>query len=226
MNVPEILSRLQSMTNDKVLAHNKKYGAGDNQYGVKLGDIRALAKKLKTNHALGLELWQTGILDAQLLACLILQPKSLSVAELDALVRSMDFVHVADWFSSYVLKEHPDKDQLIGLWIHADNKWAARCGWALMAGKVARDSDGLDLDQLLTRLEQEMPNALPEVQWTMNTTLAYIGIYHPQQRARALEIGERLGILRDYPVSKGCTSPFAPIWINEMVRRQEGAPAV
>ncbi|PLW90773.1 MAG: DNA alkylation repair protein, partial [Mucilaginibacter sp.] len=30
----------------------------------------------------------------------------------------------------------------------------------------------------------------------------------------------RLGIYRDYPVSKGCVSPFAPIWINEMVKRQ------
>ena len=39
-------------------------------------------------------------------------------------------------------------------------------------------------------------------------------------RKRAIAIGERLGIYRDYPVSKGCTSPFAPIWIQEMVRRQ------
>jgi hypothetical protein len=38
--------------------------------------------------------------------------------------------------------------------------------------------------------------------------------------ARALAIGEALGIYRDYPVSKGCTSPFGPIWINEMVKRQ------
>jgi hypothetical protein len=29
-----------------------------------------------------------------------------------------------------------------------------------------------------------------------------------------------LGVYRDYPVSRGCTSPFAPLWINEMVRRQ------
>ena len=39
-------------------------------------------------------------------------------------------------------------------------------------------------------------------------------------RERALAIGEALGIYRDYPVSKGCTSPFAPIWINEMVSRR------
>jgi len=37
---------------------------------------------------------------------------------------------------------------------------------------------------------------------------------------RALAIGETLGIDRDYPVSRGCTSPFAPIWINAMLSRQ------
>jgi 3-methyladenine DNA glycosylase AlkD len=46
------------------------------------------------------------------------------------------------------------------------------------------------------------------------------GIHFPDHRKRAIAIGEKLGIYRDYPVPKGCTSPFAPIWINEMVRRQ------
>ena len=60
----------------------------------------------------------------------------------------------------------------------------------------------------------------PAVQWTMNSTLAEIGIHFPKLRKRAISIGETLGIYRDYPVSKGCTSPFAPIWIDAMVRRQ------
>ena len=50
--------------------------------------------------------------------------------------------------------------------------------------------------------------------------LATIGIHFAEHRKRALAIGESLGIYRDYPVSKGCTSPFAPIWINFMVSRQ------
>jgi 3-methyladenine DNA glycosylase AlkD len=64
-----------------------------------------------------------------------------------------------------------------------------------------------------------MPDADLAAQWTMNTCLANIGIHHPKHRRRALAIGESLGIFRDYPVSKGCTSPYAPIWINEMVSR-------
>ena len=70
------------------------------------------------------------------------------------------------------------------------------------------------------RIEKEMSAAPTEVQWTMNMCLGEIGIHFPKHRKRALAIGEKLGIYRDYPCSKGCTSPFVPIWVNEMVRRQ------
>ena len=83
-----------------------------------------------------------------------------------------------------------------------------------------KSPEGLDLTALLDRIESEMGSADSVVQWTMNSTLAEIGIHFPNLRRRALGIGETLGIYRDFPVSKGCTSPFAPIWINAMVSRQ------
>ena len=58
------------------------------------------------------------------------------------------------------------------------------------------------------------------VQWTMNSALAEIGVHFPKLRKRAIAIGEKMGINRDYPVSNGYMSPFAPIWINFMVSRQ------
>lgn len=54
----------------------------------------------------------------------------------------------------------------------------------------------------------------------MNGTPAEIGIHFPELRKRAIAIAEELGIYREYPVSKGCTSPFAPIWIDAMVSRK------
>ena len=137
------------------------------------------------------------------------------------MVRSEKYVWVADWLYSYVIKEHPDKEKLRIDWMKSKDVMAARAGWSLTTGCVARNPEVLDLPALLDRIESEMPTAAPEVQWTMNTTLAQIGINHPKLRKRALAIGEKLGIYRDYPVSKGCTSPFAPIWINEMVSRQK-----
>ncbi len=88
MTVNEILARLESLGDDARRAHNTKAGAPDNQFGVKLGDIRAMAKKIKTDHELALNLWDTGNVEAQLLAMLIIKPKSLSADELDKLTRS------------------------------------------------------------------------------------------------------------------------------------------
>lgn len=220
MTIQEIQDRLASMGSEQMRAHNKKYGAGDNQYGVKMGDIRKLAKELKTNHELGLELWETGNIESRFVAMLIMKPKLLTADNLDRMVRSIDFAHVADWFNSYLLKGHAAAPDLRERWMNDSNTWAARSGWSLTAGKVARDASDLDLDALLNRIETEMPNAAPEVQWTMNFALGYAGIHHPEFRERVIAMGEKMGIYRDYPVSKGCTSPFVPLWVAEMVRRE------
>ncbi len=185
-----------------------------------------LAKKIKTNHELAWSLWETGNIDAQYLAILLFKPKDLSAKEVDRLVRSVTFAWVADWLSSYVVKQHADKETLRQKWMADADPWAARAGWSLTSERISKSPKGLDLSALLDRIESEMGQAAPEVQWTMNFCLAGIGIHNPKLRKRALAIGETLGLYRDYPCSKGCTSPFAPIWINEMVRRQKSGERI
>lgn len=216
----ETLVQLEALGNEKVRAQNSKNGAGNNQFGVRLGDIRNLATKIKANHALGIALWKTGNIDARLLAILLINPKNLPGDELDRMVRSVGFVQVADWLNSYLVKKYPDKETLRQRWMADDDPWIARAGWSLTSERIGKNPEGLDLPALLDRIESEMGDAAPEAQWTMNFCLAGIGIHFPRYRKRAIAIGEALGLYRDYPVSKGCTSPFAPIWIEEMVRRQ------
>lgn len=219
-SLKEALAQLEALSNEKMRAHNLKHGAGDQQFGVKLGDIRTVANKIKTDHSLALELWDTQIVDARLLATLIIDAKKLSKSDLTSMVKSARFIPVADWLYAYVIKTYPDTEPLRLEWIDSKDTMCARAGWSLTSGCVTRNPSVLDLPTLLDRIEAEMAQAAPEVQWTMNSTLANIGINFPEHRARAMAIGEKLGIYRDYPVSKGCTSPFAPIWISEMVRRQ------
>ena len=220
MTLKESLKQLKALGDEKVRAQNAKGGAGDDQFGVSLGDIRVLAKKIKTDHALALSLWETGNVDAQFLASLLIQPKKLSADEMDRMVRSISYVRVADWLIAYVVRKHQDKETLRQAWMATDDRWAARAAWDLTSERVAKSPDGLDLAALLDRIESEMASADPEVKWTMNMALATIGIHFPKHRKRAIAIGEKLGVYRDYPVSKGCTSPFAPIWIDYMVSRQ------
>lgn len=223
MDLATALATLEAKGSEKVRAMNAKNGADENQFGCKLGDIRAVAKAIKTDHALALELWKTGNLDARYLAILIIRPNDLGADDLDKMVRQNRFAPLADWLNSYVVKQRRDKEDLRQRWLADSDPMAARSGWSLTAEKINKDPDGLDIPALLERIETEMPKVAPEQQWTMNMSLAYIGIEFPQHRTRALKIGETLGVYRDYPVSKGCTSPFAPEWINEMVRRQSPA---
>lgn len=223
MKVKEAMAKLQALGSERVRAQNLKNGASENQFGVRLGDIRKLAKEIKSNHELALELWETQNVDARFLAILCMKPKLLAPEQLDELVRSERFTHAADWLTRYVVKKHPRVEDLRLEWMDSEDPMTGRAAWSLTADRVAKNADGLDLVALLDRVESEMETAVPEVQWTMNWCLGEIGIHFPKLRKRARAIGESLGLYRDYPVSKGCVSPFVPIFIDEMVSRQAEA---
>jgi len=220
MTLKDTLSQLEALGSEKMRKQNIKHGAIGEQFGVRMGDIRKVAKTIKSNHELGLELWATKNIDAMLLSILLLKVKLLSIEEMDRMVKDINFYWVADWFNAYLAKKHPKHEALREIWMQASNPMAARAGWNLTSIRVAKKPEGLDMKSLLDRIEAEMPKADPMAQWTMNFTLVEIGINIPELRERALKIGDALGIYKDYPVTKGCTSPFAPIWINAMVERQ------
>ena len=123
MNLKETLAKLESMGDEKRREYNLKpapHGipAGKlKQFGVAMGDLRKLAAKIKTDHALALQLWRTGNIDAQLLAILIMKPKELSAKELDTMVREATFSQVADWLNAYVVAQHPEKESLREKWM-------------------------------------------------------------------------------------------------------------
>jgi 3-methyladenine DNA glycosylase AlkD len=217
--VAEILKVLESFANPKVREMNAKNGAPDNQFGVRMGDIRTIAKSIKINHELGLGLWATGNVEAMLLATLIMKPKLISETELECMVEAVTYSWLADWLMSYVVKQHPEKEALRQRWMKSSHPMLARAGWSLSTERVVKSPDGIDPASLLDRIEAEMGTAPSPTQWTMNFCLIEIGIRFADLRERAINIGEKFGLYRDYPVSKGCTTPFAPICIRELVAR-------
>ncbi|MGW2325271.1 DNA alkylation repair protein [Streptomyces sp. NPDC001700] len=212
------MAELAALEDPKIRAVNEKHG---DDHGVNLTKLRALAKRLKTRQELARQLWETGDSAARLLALLICRPKAFERDELDGMLRGARTPKVHDWLVNYVVKKSAHAEALRLAWFADPDPVVASAGWALTTERVAKKPDGLDLAGLLDTIEAEMKDAPDRLQWAMNHCLAQIGIEHPQHRARALGIGERLEVLKDYPTSPGCTSPFAPIWIGEMVRRQE-----
>ncbi|MFI5897417.1 DNA alkylation repair protein [Actinoplanes sp. NPDC051513] len=212
------MAELAALEDPKIRDVNRKHG---DEHAVNLGLLRAVAKRLKTQQELARELWRTDDAAARLLAMLICRPKAFERDELDAMLREARTPKVHDWLVSYVVKKSPHAEQLRLAWSADPDPVVASAGWALTTERVARKPEGLDLDELLDVIEAQMKDAPDRLQWAMNHCLAQIGIDHPSYRVRAIGIGERLGVLKDYPTPPNCTSPFAPIWITEMVRRQQ-----
>ncbi|MBS1715802.1 MAG: DNA alkylation repair protein [Armatimonadetes bacterium] len=220
MTCDDILRRLEAACDPKWKAMNAKNGAPENQFGVKMGDVRAIAKEAKTDHDRALQLWKTGNLEARLVATLTIKPKQLSETELEDMVRDVTFGQLADWTMTNVVKQHPAKERLRTKWIGSSHPSLARAAWSLTCERITKAPDGLDLTSLLDTIEKDMATAPSLAQWTMNFALIDIGVEHPELRDRAIAIGESLGLYRDYPTSKGCTSPFAPIAIRELAGRR------
>jgi 3-methyladenine DNA glycosylase AlkD len=217
--VDQVLKSLERLGDPKLRAYYVKNGAPENLFGVKMGDIRNVAKGIKTNHELGLELWKTGNLEARLLTTLIVKPKQIPAEDLERMVSEATYEWLADWLVNYVVKQHPEKESLRQRWMHSSDPMIARAGWSLTTERVCKDPDGLDLPGLLDRLDREMGTAPAPTQWTMNFCLGETGIRFPEHRQRAIAIGEKHGLYRDWPQSKGCTIPYVPVWIDEIVSR-------
>ncbi|MFC8093108.1 DNA alkylation repair protein [Streptomyces sp. NPDC057301] len=212
------MADLAVLEDPKMRAANEKRG---DDHGVNLGKLRALAKQLKTQQDLARDLWATDDTAARLLAMLICRPKAFERDELDTMVRETRAPKVHDWLVNYVVKKNPHSEELRLAWFTDPDPVVASAGWALTTERVAKKPEGLDLAGLLDVIEAEMKGAPDRLQWAMNHCLAQIGIQRAEYRARAIDIGERLEVLKDYPTPPNCTSPFAPIWIGEMVRRQQ-----
>ncbi|MEV6301872.1 DNA alkylation repair protein [Actinoplanes sp. NPDC051861] len=211
------MDELAALEDPKARAVNEKHG---DDHGVNLGALRAIAKRLKIQQDLACDLWRTGDSAARLLALLICRPRLFGRDELDTMLRESRTPKVHDWLVNYVVKKSPHAEELRVAWLADPDPVVASAGWALTTERVGKKPDGLDLVKLLDVIEAEMKQAPDRLQWAMNHCLAQIGISHAEHRDRALAIGERLEVLKDYPTPPGCTSPYAPVWIEYMVSRQ------
>lgn len=215
-DLDEVMSRLAEMEDPAVRAVNLKHS---DEHGVNLSRLRGLAKELKKQPDLARQLWATSDSSARLLAILISRPKDFSADEYAAMMRQARTPKEQDWLLNYLVAKSSDSEELRRRWF--EDPAVASAAWALTSTRVAKDPEGLDIEDLLDRIEADMKHAPERLQWAMNTCLGTIGIHRPEHRARVLDIGERLEVLKDYPTPRGCVSPYVPLWVAEIVSRQE-----
>ncbi|HEX6040486.1 DNA alkylation repair protein [Longimicrobium sp.] len=188
---------------------------------------RALAKELGKSPALAAELWNSGRFSARMLSFLILDLKSVDVARMERMIADLESVEgkeqsqLLDWLIANVIMKKAALKDATAAWRDDPSTLRQRTFWSVQARSV-RGGNHARNEELLAHIEQALATAPEKVQWNMNWCAAQIGIADERLRDRCLALGE-LGLYRDYPVPKGCTSPFLPLWIGSVVSKQATA---
>ena len=220
MTFEQAFAQLEAWGSDSVRAIYARQGAGANQFGVKMGDLRGLAKKLKTDHPLALQLWATGNLDAMVLASMLMDSRQLSEPQVEGMLHPLTYYRLVDEFVYNAVAKAAFAESLRLRWMDSAEEMIGRAGWNLLVARLTSgDHSGLDYEALLAQIEAEMKAAPRYKQESMNRCLVEIGARVPALRERCIAIGERLGRLDDRPIPKGCTSSYAPEWIAALLRR-------
>ena len=192
----------------------------------KLGDLRKIAKEIKVDHALSLELWSTGEFLPRQLAILIMDKKQLnqeSINQFDQDIRNHDFNernHLMDWLMANQLTKNKNTIALIESWEQSPSPLQRRVFWYYQArlrwmGNTNHDNT----EYLLSAIEREMMTEPPEVQWAMNYTAGQIGKWQEKYRNRCISIGETTELYKDEVVAKNCTPNYLPEFIRIEVEK-------
>lgn len=218
----EVMETLQGMGSELRRKTNRKLGAGENQFGVMMGPLRALGKEIGVNHDLAMQLWDSGNADAMMLACMIMDPQKLTPAKAESMVIPLTYNILLDEFAFGPLSETFFAEELMLRWIHAPEGSLGRAGWDLLIAMImAKKKLPFTIEEILSLIENGLMDAVKPKQESMNRCLCEIGIRMREYTGRCIAIGEKFGPLDDRPVPKGCTSSYAPEWIAAGIRLRE-----
>ena len=192
----------------------------------KLGDLRNIAKDIKKDHELAMELWSTGEYLLRQLGILIMDKKLLSQEVIDKLDKDIQ-IHIPeernqliDWLMANQLSKDKKTIALMESWENSLSVLQRRTFWYYQGRlRWVGQKPPPNSEELLASIEERMENEKPEVQWAMNFTAAQIGIFQPEFRSRCIALGERIGLYRDDVVPKGCTPAYLPELISTQVAK-------
>ncbi|NJB87747.1 3-methyladenine DNA glycosylase AlkD [Lewinella marina] len=197
---------------------------------IKLGELKKIARTIKRDHDLALELWSTGEYHPRMLATLILDKQQLTQELIDALDADLDrhppeeSNRIMEWLMANQLTKDRRTVALMQSWQHSPSPRQRRTFWYHQArlrwtGQAPPDNTAA----LMDAIEAELATEDPAVQWAMNFTAAWIGIHDTAYRQRCIDIGEATGLYREEKAVRGCTPNYLPAFIETEVNKRQKA---
>ena len=221
MTTTEVMKELEAMGNESTRNMMMRHGAPEALFGVKVADMKKIVKKVKKDHQLSLELFDTGNGDAMYLAGLIADEGKITKDDLNYWAKKSNWQMISEYTVPWIAAESQHGHELALQWIESDDEKIASSGWATFGSLVSiKPNDELDTDfysQLLDRVEKEIHNERNRVKYTMNGFVIAVGSYVNELTEKAVAIGEKIGKVHVDMGGTACKVPLIPTYIQKVI---------
>ncbi|UTW64118.1 DNA alkylation repair protein [bacterium SCSIO 12741] len=221
MTAQEVLSQLETMGSEQTKKVLTRHGAREPFFGVKVGDLQKIRRKVKKDQPLASELYATGNSDAMYLAGLISDESVITKDELQKWVKGAYWYMISEYTVPWTAAESPYGLELALEWIESEEEGIAAAGWCTLSSLASRKADeDLDLDlysNLMDRAEREVHSAPNRVRYTMNGFVIACGAYITSLTDKALEMGERIGKVSVEMGGTACKVPVIVPYLNNII---------
>jgi 3-methyladenine DNA glycosylase AlkD len=220
MTKDEVLKELAQYGNEQTKNTFIRHGAQEPFYGVKVGDLKKLVKKIKKDHKLSLELFDTGNSDAMYLAGLIADELQISKEDLQNWVKGAYWYMISEYAVAWIASESRYGWELAIEWIDSDQEQIASAGWATLASLVSIKEDASldipELKKLLKRVEHDIHSSPNRVRYTMNGFVISLGSYVGELSNEAKKTAEIVGKVQVDMGGTACKVPGAMEYIQKV----------
>lgn len=223
MNVKETMTALEDMGTEQNRKIYKRHGAGEPFYGVSFANLKQLKKQIKKDHDLALELWKTGNIDAQTLACMVADSKQLTDQDAEAWVRDVDYYVLAGYVGDLVAQS-PHARKLLDKWMKSKKEFVKQAGYTILSSLLKEDAtqfSAKECKDFLKTIEDEIHDSPNRARYTMNSTVIAIGSWHPDCAAAAIETAKRIGEVDVDHGDTSCKTPDAVSYIEKTLAYQK-----
>jgi 3-methyladenine DNA glycosylase AlkD len=198
----------------------KNYGVKEPCFGVAIGELKKIQKRIKKDYQLALNLYDTGNYDAMYLAGLIADDMRMTKKDLQRWVEKAYVGALAGATVPWVAAGSPHGWELALEWIDSPRELTAAAGWGTLSALVSiKDDAELDLaalKKLLQRVQKTIHQAPDVVRYQMNAFVIAVGGYVASLTDTAIQIGEKIGPVMCDLGNNSCQTPFAPDYIRKM----------
>jgi 3-methyladenine DNA glycosylase AlkD len=222
MDADEVLTTLKALGKPQTAAIYQRHGSGDNVFGVLTSELQKLKKKIKVDHALALELWDTGNAEARIVALLIADPTQISRTDAETWIQSSPVRFLGSYLADFFARG-PLADALMRHWMKSKDECPRELSYSILGSRLRNDPESISDENarnILTAIEQQLQQSPNWVRYAMNSALIAIGVFKPALRAEAIAAAQRIGKVEVDHGLTNCKTPDAAAYIEKTSQRK------